>query len=172
MKTFITNYNNLKDTDITEVSTRVKVLLINSNNEILLAYSHNEYQFPGGHVEERETLINALNREIEEEIGLILNISDLKPFACSIGYWKDHPEKGKNRKTEVYFFKIPCDLKPNQNNINYTENEKEGNFSLKYIPLKNVEKELLNNAKKFGDKKGITKEMLKLLKIYKKESIN
>ena len=52
MKEIITNKYNLKEEDLTEIVKRVKVLLINSNSEILLGYSHNEYQFPGGHVED------------------------------------------------------------------------------------------------------------------------
>ena len=43
IKTIITNDCNLKDEDMTEVVKRVKVFIINSNNEILLGYSHNEY---------------------------------------------------------------------------------------------------------------------------------
>ena len=57
MKQIITNKYNLTDSDMTEIVKRVKILIINSKNEILLAYSHNDYQFPGGHVEENETLI-------------------------------------------------------------------------------------------------------------------
>ena len=56
MKIIIHNKNNLKETDITEVVKRVKILIINSNNEILLGYSHNDYQFPSGHVEKGENL--------------------------------------------------------------------------------------------------------------------
>lgn len=62
MKQIITNKYNLTDSDMTEIVKRVKILIINSKNEILLAYSHNDYQFPGGHVEENETLIQAINR--------------------------------------------------------------------------------------------------------------
>ena len=167
MKKIIVNNDNLKESDITEVVQRVKVLLVNSNKELLLGYSHNEYQFPGGHVEEGESLIDALNREILEETGLLLNITDINPFACNIGYWKDWPEKGKNRKTEVYYYEVLCDLKPNIDKIKYTEHEKEGNFSLRYIPLDNIEEVLEDNTKKYGDKHGITKEMLELIKIYK-----
>lgn len=167
MKEFITNKNNLSESDITEVVKRVKVLLVNSKNEIMLAYSHNNYQFPGGHVEEGEELIDTVNREIEEETGLVLNVKDIEPFACSSGYWKDWPEVGKNRKTEVYYFEIPCDELPNLDNINLTEHEKDGNFELRYIPLDNVELELMNNTEKYGDKHGIEKEMLELFKIYK-----
>ncbi len=51
-KIVVNNEYNLTDADMTEVVQRVKGLLINSKNEILLGYSHHEYQFPGGHVEE------------------------------------------------------------------------------------------------------------------------
>ena len=63
----------VKEEDVTEIVKRVKALIINSNNEILLAYSNNCYQFPGGHVEDGETLIDAVNREIKEETGIVLN---------------------------------------------------------------------------------------------------
>lgn len=46
MKQIITNKYNLTDSDMTEVVKRVKVLLANSNNEVLLGYSHNNYRFP------------------------------------------------------------------------------------------------------------------------------
>lgn len=169
MKKIIINENNLKEEDITEVVKRVKVLLINSNNEILLGYSHNDYQFPGGHVEEQESLIDTINREIKEEVGIDLNIKDIEPFAVSIGYWKDWPLKGMNRKTEIYYFEIKSDLKPNLNNTNYTNHEKEGNFELRYISLDNVEEVLKNNAKEYGDQYGIAREMIDLFKIYRGE---
>ena len=76
MEKIITNDYNLKDEEMTELVVRVKILLINSNNEILLGYSHNEYQCPGGHVEEGEDLIYALKREIHEEVGIVLDDED------------------------------------------------------------------------------------------------
>ena len=167
MKEFINNTNNLKETDINEVVRRVKVLLINSKNELLLGYSHNEYQFPGGHVEEKETLVDAVNREIEEEIGVNINATNIEPFACSIGYWKDWPEVGKNRKTEVYYYEIFSDIKPNLNNVSYTDHEKDGKFRLEYVPLDKIEIVLDDNIKKYEDKHGIAREMKELLKYYK-----
>lgn len=169
MKEFITNNYNLSEEDITEVVKRVKVLLINSNNEILLGYSHHTYQFPGGHVEDGETLLETVNREILEEVGIDLKITDLNPFARALGYYKDWPEKGKNRKIEIYYYEVKTDEKPNLDNTNYTEDEIDGGFELKYIPLNSVEDELKKNALEFGDEKGIAKEMLKLLAIYKED---
>lgn len=167
MKKIIVNNDNLKEEDITEVVKRVKVLLINSNDEILLGYEHNDYQFPGGHVEDDESLIDTVKREIKEEVGIDLNIDNIEPFAVSIGYWKDWPLKGMNRKTEIYYFEIKSDLKPNLNNTNYTNHEKEGKFELRYIPLDNVENVLKENAKAYGDQFGIAREMLDLFKMYR-----
>ena len=169
MKKIIINDYNLKDEDMTEIVRRVKVLLINSKSEILLGYSHNTYQFPGGHVEQNETLIETLNREIKEETGIDLNIKDAKPFACNIGYYKDYPKKGNNRKIEIYYYEIKNDNKPNLESTQYTEEEKKGNFRLKYIPFSDVERVLVDNSEMYGDEYGIEKEMLMLLKIYKKE---
>ena len=162
MKKIISNKDNIKEKEITELVKRVKLLIINSNKEILLGYAHNTYQFPGGHVEDNETLIDALNREIYEEVGVRLDL-DIKPIACAINYYKDYPDIGKNRKNEIYYYLINKDIEPNMDNTSYTDSEKEGNFILKYIPINNLEKELKDNISRYGDEYGIGNEMLKLL---------
>ena len=167
MKEIVTNKYNLTEEDMTEVVKRVKILLVNSNDEILLGYSHHNYQFPGGHVEENEELIDTVNREILEETGMDLKLTDLEPFARNLGYYKDWPEEGKNRKIEIYYYEVKTDEKPNLDNTSYTESEKDGGFELRYIPLSNVEEELKKNAEEFGDKKGIAREMLELFYLYK-----
>lgn len=167
MQKIIINQNNLSETDITEIVKRVKVLLINSNNEILLAYSHHNYQFPGGHVEDDESLLQTVKREMLEETGIDLATIDTEPFACTMGYYKDWPEKGKNRKTEIYYYEIKTDEKPNLDNTSYSEHEKDGNFELRYIPLDTVEDELRRNVEIYPDAFGITKEMLMLFTLYK-----
>ena len=167
MKETIYNYDYLTEEDITEVVIRTKALIIN-NNKIMLANEHNIYQVPGGHLEENETFEECLKREILEETGIEIDNDEIKrPFMKVTFLNKDWPEKGKNRKTEVYYYEVLCDLKPNLNKVNYTEHEKEGNFTLRYIPYDNVEEELQKNAEEFGDEHGIAKEMLKLLKVYK-----
>lgn len=172
MKTIITNKDNLREEDITELVKRVKVLLINSQDEILLGYAHNIYQFPGGHVEEGEPFIETINREIREETGMLLNLGSLEPFACAIAYYKGHPEPGKNRKNEIYYYEVKTDEKPNLDNVEYTDNEKEGNYELRYIPLVNVETTLIENAEKYGNKKGIATEMVELFAIYKNNNVS
>ena len=167
MEKIIINKYNLKEEEMTDIVKKVKILLINSNGEILLGYSHHDYQFPGGTHEEGEELIDTVNREIEEETGIKLGVKDLEPFACSLGYYKDWPEPGRNKKIEIYYYEVLTDELPKLENTKYTENEKDGHFELKFVSLCEIEKELISNMEKYGDKKGITGEMLVLLKLYK-----
>ena len=56
MKEIFINEDNLSKNEINEEVIRVKGLIINDKNEILLGYSNNTYQFPGGHLEEGEAI--------------------------------------------------------------------------------------------------------------------
>ena len=79
MKEIIFNDNNLKESDFTEKVIRVKGLIINSDNKILIAHNNNTYQFPGGHLEENENMDECIKREIKEETGIDVNINE-EPF--------------------------------------------------------------------------------------------
>lgn len=166
MEIILKNDYNLVDEDVNEVVRRVKLLIRNSKDEVLLGYSHNAYQFPGGHVEDGEDLIEALNREILEEVGVNLNIDVLEPFAERIAYYKDYPEVGINRKNEIYYYEYKADILPNLDNTNYTADEKLGNFELRYIPVENIIEEISNNRDEDGNIKRIASEMLDVLNVY------
>ena len=137
-------------------------------NELMLGYAHHIYQFPGGTQEPNEPLIDTINREIEEETGIRLNAHNLEAFARSLGYYKDFPEVGRNRKIEIYYYEIKTDERPHLDNLHLTKAEKDGNFELRYVPLDEVETELNRNVEQYGDQKGIAGEMFRLLKVYKK----
>lgn len=164
MYKIIDNKNNIEENEVTEIIKRVKAIMINSDNEVLLGYANNIYQFPGGHVENEE-LSSALEREIKEETGIILNINS-SPFASAYRYYKDFPEEGKNRKNEIYYYEIKTDKLPNLDNTNYTAEEMKGNFELRYININNLIEEITNNKNKYGDIKGIASEMIEIINIY------
>ena len=68
MKEVIYNKDNLTEDDINDVVVRIKVLLIN-DDKILIGNENSVFEFPGGHLEEGETIKEGLARELNEEIG-------------------------------------------------------------------------------------------------------
>lgn len=169
MNIIVNNYNNLKDEDITDITIKVKALMLNSNEEILLASVINEYHFPGGKKEMQEGIKDTIKREIKEETGIDISKMDLEPFAQLIMYFKDHPEKDRNKKVIIYYYEIFTDEEPNHDEMTLTKNEQSKNFKIIKVKFNDLKEMLINNAIKYGDKKGIVQEMLQILEVYNKE---
>ena len=172
MKEIIYNRDNLKIEDIDDIVIRTKGLIINNKNEILLAYAHKSYQFPGGHLEKGESLKNCLKREIKEETGIEINNDFIKPFEKITYYSKNYRNSGKNRKNEIYYYIINTDQNYDINKCSLDELEKEGNFKLENVPLQDVEKLLIKSIPDNPINKIIVEEMLQVIKKYKKQSVN
>ena len=100
----IKNKSNINESEINNIITRVKALIITSDNKILLGHSHSEYQFPGGHIETGESLLLGLERELKEETGLVFDTSNLEPFVVRNAYYKDYPTENINTKIIIYYF--------------------------------------------------------------------
>lgn len=136
MKETIYNYDCLNEEDITEVIIRVKALIINSSKEILLGKSDSSYQFPGGHLEVNESLIDALKREILEETGIALDEKEIdKPFYKVTYLNKDYPVKDINRKSEIYYYVVNTDKEVDISKVKLTENEAKNNYRVEKMPL-------------------------------------
>lgn len=168
MKEILYNYDDLKLEEIDEVVTRTKGLIINSDNEITLGYSHKTYQFPGGHLEEGETLEECLLREIEEETGIEIRDAELKPFEKITYYSRNYHGSGKNRKNDIFYYIIKTDAKFDLDNTKLDEWEKAGDFTVKTLPLKNVEQVLIDSVPDNPINEVIVEEMLDIFKEYKK----
>ena len=140
MKTILVNENNMTDNDVKEVETRVKAILINKDNEILMGHSYDTYQFIGGHVENNEDLVKSLDREIIEEAGIDLHLKDIEPIALYIKYKKD-----ESKKLLIYYYVIHTDIKPNRDNTNYTEDEIIGDFDLRYVKVDELRQTITNS---------------------------
>lgn len=168
MKELVINEDNLKDDEIDEEVTRVKTIIVNEKKEILLAYCDNEYQFPGGHLEEGEDAITGLIRELEEETGMKVKADDLSCFMMIKEYLKNYRNSGKNRCNKIIYYVLNNKYDIDLNNVRISDYEKKGGFKLEMIPLDNVEEVLLENGKHHFFAKIIANEMLKVLKEYKK----
>lgn len=135
MKVIINNPDNLKDEEMTEFILRARGVIINSNNEILLGYLNNTYQFPGGHVEEGETISEGLIREIMEETGIEIEKKEYEPFFQVKYYKKNHNDSGLNRYVEFNYFLIETDEKYNLEKRKLDDYEIECNYTIMYVKL-------------------------------------
>ena len=138
MKEVIYNEKNIKDNQINRVIRRSKALIINTNGEILLANSFNNYQFPGGHVENGESFADGLIREVREETGIKIDFKLPLPFITIIYYKKDYPKKGINSKYIANYYNIKNKLIPKTEYMNLTSEEAIGNFKLEFINKNNI----------------------------------
>ena len=109
MKTIIYNSDYLEEKDINKTISRAKVLLYNSKDEILLAYSHKNYFLVGGHLEDNETFVDCIKREVLEEVGIELEIGEVKPYFVIEYLCKDYPEVGDNTRFVITYFSILTD---------------------------------------------------------------
>ena len=170
MKKLVINKNNLELKDINEFVYRPRAIIINSNNEILLGFCNNTYQFPGGFLEDNETLIEGLKREILEETGILLNDKEIIKQICTIEYLnKNYPRKDNNRLTKFSYYYVVTDKKVNLNNTNYDEWEKKNNFKLKYVFISDFEKVLNETINDNPMNKMIYKDMMLVFDLLKKE---
>lgn len=112
-----------------------------------MCYSNgrNHYEFPGGHLEFGETLIEGLIREIFEETGLDLVEEYITPFYSIKYYCKNYHGTGKNRLVEIYYFLVCTDLIYDVSKIKLDENEKYENYECRYIDIKKLKSILFEN---------------------------
>lgn len=171
MKEIIYNYNNLKEEDINRFVTRMKAVIVNANDEILLCYSNGHYHLPGGHLEEGETFEECLVREIKEETGIDIPKKVRKPF-LSIKYMnKDYPDVGINTKAIANYYVVDFELNPDLENVHLTDEEKAGNFELRYISKDKV-LDVLGECLKVCVRKGVIEDTIEAIKEYLKNKIN
>ena len=138
MREIIINDDNLSDLDIDSVVIRVKGIILNSYNKLLLVFNNDTYQLPGGHLKNNETINECLSREIREEIGIDIDVDSIEPFLCIKTYDKDYNNTGKKVLNMIYYFKIDNDEEPNIDNTNYDELELLSEFELYYVNFSNI----------------------------------
>lgn len=170
MKEVIYKYDNLKENEIDEIVIRCKGLIINNKNEIMLGFCHNTYQFPGGHLEENETLLDCLKREIKEETGIELEDDEINKniIEKNTHYTRNYRNTNKNKKNEIYYYIIKTNKLPNINNSHLDKDEIEGNYIIKMININNVENILIDSISLNEINKIIVEEMLDVINEYKK----
>lgn len=144
MKKIFINDDNLEINDLDYEVIRVKGFVVNSKDEILIAFNNNTYQFPGGHVEFNENKEAALSRELKEELGI--NIGSVsEPFMEIVTYAKRYFGTDKNVCNRIFYYRILCDESPNLDETDYDELERQTEFRLFYVRMDELA-DFLNNC--------------------------
>jgi 8-oxo-dGTP pyrophosphatase MutT (NUDIX family) len=165
MKEIIFNNKNLTNDDISESVTRVKGLMINSDGKILIAHNNNTYQFPGGHLEENEEKDDCIVREIKEETGINVSVTE-EPFLCIKTYDDNYFNTGKKVLNSIYYYRFFTDDLPNFSETHYDELELATDFNLFYVNFSDLEDFLKKNIDSGMIDVAIGKEMLKVVEVY------
>ena len=161
------NDNNLEIDDLDYEVIRVKGVIINNNNEVLVAHNNNTYQLIGGHVEDGEDMEEALLREVKEETGIDVD-SVSGPFMQIMTYAKNYFNSGKNVCNKIYYYRIVSNDLPNLLETNYDELESQTDFGLFYVKLEDFERFLRDGIKDKTIDENIGRELLLVFDEYNK----
>ena len=166
MKEFVINDDNLHEEDIEMKVVRVKALILNSKGNILLAYNNNTYQFPGGHLDDGESIDECMKREIKEEVGIDVEVND--PFLSIETYDNNYFGTDKKVLNTIYYYKVFTDLEPDFSKTKYDELEAKTDFDLFYVDFFNLEKFIISKIDSNEIDPKIAREMLHVVKEYNK----
>ena len=166
MKQIDFNETNLTDTEIDKVVRKVRALVINNiTKQMLLVHYAGLYMLPGGSIDNGETEVEALRRELLEEAG----IEEAIPYLLINSYDRNYFDRKSgniNRLTQTTFFKVSTNQNINENKKRLTENEKEKNHTIKYMNLSVARYLIETNSADNPKRKQFDREILTALDEY------
>lgn len=139
-----------------------RAIIIKDNKICLVRNNKNEFKFPGGGMDDNETIIDTLKREALEEAGMLINNDSIKEYGMFVEKWLS-VKKEEDKKIyymESYYFFCDYDL---ITEISPTESEKEAGFKPGFYDV--------NEAIEYNSKSKINsiKRELYVLELLKKE---
>ena len=110
--------------------------IILQGDKIALVYSKKEkyYKFPGGGIHNDEDKVEALIREVREEVGMLVIPESIREFGSVLRRQKsDESENTIFEQENYYYF---CDVENQLASQELDEYEKEAEFVLRVVDLK------------------------------------
>lgn len=168
------NEDNLKYNEIQKFSLKVRAILIDENNKVLIANYGEVILLPGGKVDECEKISDAITRELNEELGQNYSSKELEYFTTLNYYQKDYPKRDgtfQNRLVQTHYFVGPY-KEINKDIQKLTEKELKDNFSLELVSLDDLKNMILNNKNNNPRNAYFQNELLTILTSYKNNKPN
>ena len=110
MKQIDFNETKLTDTEIDKVVRKVRALVINNKTkQMLLVHYAGLYMLPGGSIDNGETEVEALRRELLEEAGIEVESHQTVPYLLINSYDRNYFDRKSgniNRLTQTTFFVV------------------------------------------------------------------
>ncbi len=168
----ILNKDDLKESELKEQTSKVRAVLLDENENILVANYGGVLLLPGGSIDENETEEEALKRELKEELGIEYQKEELDFLATINHYQKNYPKRDNtytNRLVITHYY--IGNYKPiNQENRQLTEKEQKGNFKLFLMSIKELINIIENNQTANPRNQYFNNELLEILKFLKKQN--
>lgn len=150
---------------------KVRAIIIDSNNEVIVTNYAGIYMFPGGKVD-NETNLEALKRELEEELGISFNNNQIEEFIDTEKYIFNYPvrdsaiKEDRNIKTKFYIIRGDFEIKSDKQKL--TESEKSNQFYVKKYSVTDLKQLVLNNEANNPRNQYLKEEVLEVLEVLEK----
>lgn len=164
----IINEDNLKLDEVEQHRKKVRAILVDGENKMLVAKYDGLILFPGGKIEKGETKSSAIIREIKEEVGKEYKEDELQVFKTLHYYQKNYPQfdgKIQNRLVQTTYF-IGNFRGVSEEGQQLTENEKNGDFRLELISFEKIYETIQRTLSNNPRNTYFQKEMIIILKKY------
>ena len=146
---------------------RVKILIINDLNQLLLCKINGTYYFVVGHIEDGETLVETLKREGLEETGIDLDVdATIEPFLIYRYYSKNHYGTGIKCLSTINYCSVKTNKPFNLDKRRLDINESKKDFVLEYVNFDEVEDKLLSSISS-PEQEALAKEMIEVISYFK-----
>lgn len=174
MKTIKFNYN--KDVVYDRTVNKVRAIVLNKEGKALIEKYAGLYMLPGGSIDDGETELMALKREIQEESGIDIDIETAEKFlqinSFDENYYDRKEKRNINRNTNTAFYFVETDKEIDFNKRQLTQSEKENGHIIKFENLSKIPYLVQTNETDNKKREQFDREILTVLKefvIYREE---
>lgn len=133
----IVNPDKLVCDDSWQVFHKVRAIIENEKGEYIISSEGGKYIFPGGKLENGETNLEAIKREIREETGLDFNIEDFEEVLELETLYKDFYDFRTNslrpRFTSTVYYYVKCSKEIDLSKLNLTSGEISEGFKVAFV---------------------------------------